>query len=735
MKRTMDCAWRTAPSRCAYLLGAVLGLAVARPSGVAVAQEARPDSSGGRPHHLEAITVTASRTPTDVFLTPNPVLVIDTAWLREKTPNNAADLFRDLPGLDVNGVGPNQTRPTIRGQRGQRILLLEDGVRLNNTRRQQDFGEIPAIVDVAEIQRVEIVRGPASVLYGTDAIGGVVNLITDRPLRSPTGNQLWGRLGYRYSSEDTQHKPVGSLHGSFGRLGFGVAASYRETRPYLAPAGRFGDIRLDQDTRVHDTGVQDESYDVQLGYRLSDANRVFVNFDRYRAEDAGFGYVDAAAYGGGGPKVQILYPFQRVDKLTLGYRASGMGSAVADRLEITGYTQSNERQLNLDVFVPFGPPGSGVQVNTENFTDLDTYGFRAEAAKILAGRHVLTYGLDFFRDDSKNTDVSQSTVTGFGPPQTSTDSTPLVPNAIFRSAGAFVQGEVVLTDRLRVILGTRYQDIHTETRPTPRVSDPPVESTDRTVVGSANLSYLLTPSLNLVGAVGRAFRSPNLVERFFNGITPEGSGFQSRNPDLEPETSLNVDFGIKYRLRNVYLEGFVFRNSIRNGIRIQATGDTVAGFPEFQNVNIDKLRFTGVELLGDVSLGRGFSAGANYTHLASKDVENPNNPVGETYSNKIGIEARYRETAGRFWASYSIRHNGEQKDVLLGASPVGDRLPAFTVHTVRGGMRVFHRGAHSHSIGVTVANLTNELYAEFANASFFRPEPKRNVILTYAVTF
>ena len=100
-----------------------------------------------------------------------------------KYPDGVADLFRNLPGVDVTGVGPNQTRLIVRGQQGQRILLAEDGIRLNNSRRQQDFGELPAFTDINSTSRVEVIRGPASVLYGTDAIGGVVNQLTTHALR------------------------------------------------------------------------------------------------------------------------------------------------------------------------------------------------------------------------------------------------------------------------------------------------------------------------------------------------------------------------------------------------------------------------------------------------------------------------------------------------------------------------------------------------------------------------
>ena len=85
---------------------------------------------------MQPIAVTATRDPKELFVIAAPVSVLDTLALRTVSPNTASDIMKGLPGIDVNGVGTNQTRPTIRGQRGQRILLLEDGLRLNNVRRR-----------------------------------------------------------------------------------------------------------------------------------------------------------------------------------------------------------------------------------------------------------------------------------------------------------------------------------------------------------------------------------------------------------------------------------------------------------------------------------------------------------------------------------------------------------------------------------------------------------------------
>jgi hemoglobin/transferrin/lactoferrin receptor protein len=695
------------------------------------------DTARARP--LGDITVTATRSPKEVFRTASPVIVVDSARIRRSLANGVAELLRDQPGLDITGSGANQGRPVIRGQRGQRILLLEDGIRLNNSRRQQDFGEIPALVGLDGVSRVEVVRGPASVLYGTDAIGGVLNLISMQPAYGITGTRIHGDVAYRYSTSDDQQRPSGIVFGQTGRFGFGATAAYRDASAYSAPAGKFGNITLASDTKVQDTGVRDGNYSAQAGYRFSIHHTVSARYSGYTADDAGFGWVDNAALGTpDAASVVIRYPDQRFNKVSLQYRGTELALPIADRVDVTGYTQGNRRTLTLAVFAPFGPgtpPGAGVDVRSRNFTDIGTVGFRVEASKLVAGRHMLTYGADFFRDRSDNTDSSLTTIVGFGPPQSSASDTALTPNASFRSGGVFAQGDLYLTDRLSAVLGARWQGVTARTRPTPGVTTPLVSAHDNTVVGAANLSYRVLEGLNLIGSVGRAFRSPDLIERFFNGPTPEGSGYQVRNPNLKPETSVDVDLGAKVRAGRFSGEVFVFRNEIHNGIRIAPTGTKVGPFDAFQNINVDKIRDTGVEVGGEAEVVSGVSVGGSYTHHSSKEVLNPSNPVGDTYSSKITGSLSWHDRTGRFSAEYDVRHNGTRKDVSLGTSPIGPELPAFTVHSVRGGARLFRAGRTTHGVTVAVTNLTNELYAEFTNASFFRPEPKRTLAVAWTSTF
>lgn len=715
-----------------------LGLAVTTPAAAQSRSDSTRSDTTRTALKLAPITVTATRSERPVFRTATPVLVLDSSTVRRETPDGVADLFRNLPGVDVTGVGPNQTRLIVRGQQGQRILLAEDGIRLNNSRRQQDFGELPAFTDINSASRVEVIRGPASVLYGTDAIGGVVNQITMRAPGLSTPEGVRGSLLFRYGSASEQRTWHGLVTGRTGRLGFAVSGGYRDASAYQSPAGTFGALTLDQKTLVHDTGIIDHNFSADLSYAVGANESVSLRVSNYSARDAGFGYVAPADLGDPeGTTVRLRYPEQDVTRVTAGFRASALGWGLADRLGVTLYTTQNERTFTQNIDIPLGapfPPGSGISVNGKNYTDIGTYGARVELARAFGRGHVITYGVDWYLDDSENADTSVTVTRMFGPPTTRTSTTPTVPYAKLWSGGAFAQANLTLTERLLLGLGVRGQTIKSDTRETPGL--PPeragVSASNGTVVGGASLGYQVTSAINLVGTVGRAFRAPNLVERYFEGAA-EGSGFQIANPDLAPETSLNVDLGVKVRTGRVYAEAIWFRNRISDGIRAVRIDTTVNNLPGFQNQNIETLTDKGVELLGELDAGAGFALLGHFTTISSRADDDA--PVGDGYSSKVGGEVQWREPRGRFFAGYEVRHQGERADVGFTANPVGEVIPAFTVHNVRAGLRLPVIGGTSGQLTVALMNLTDRLYSEASNTSFFRPEPRRSAIVGVRVDF
>ncbi len=713
----------------------MLVLAPALPLSVAAQQQRAADST----RTLRTVTVTATRAPTDVRAVPAPVSVLDSARIREQAPNNAADLLREAPGVDVVGTGPNQVRPAIRGQRGQRILLLQDGLRLNNNRRQQDFGELPALVDVEQIERIEVVRGPSSVLYGSDAIGGVINLISRTP-RADGRALVRGNFGYRYAGAGDQQRGDGSITLSRGAFALTAGGSLRNAGNYSVPGGSFGDLTLPDDVRLQDSGVRDRSLNLHAAWLGNGRSSGWLRHDRYQARDAGFGFVEPRILGDTSTRIALTYPWQNVQKTSAGVNFSSLGLPVADRVDLSLYTQGNDRDFNsfVDVYIPAGPGRTAV-VNSRSFntTDVRSSGLRLEAAKVLS-RVIFTYGIDAVRDDATATDSSYSRTTGFGPTPIVTSSTrPSLPNADMRNVGLFLQGDWRLHDRFSVITGVRYHDVHAETRRTAGLPDSTagLVADNNTTVYAVNGIYRINEYVSAVATYGRGFRAPNLIERYFSGPSTDGTAIQVANPTLDPETSRNYDLGVRLNYKRVDAEYFYFRNNLRDGILTRPTGRTFGRQAEFQNINVERLRTFGHEASLRVALGLGFDVTTNYTKLETKNPDTPDIPVAGTFSSKLNAALGYRPAGGRFWAEGAVRHQGRQQDINLGTSPIGAVLPSFTVVNLRGGVRLATIGGRAQDVALSVNNVGNTLYAEAANSAFVRPEPGRHVVLSVRTSF
>ncbi len=736
-----------------------------QPDDQKAAQKAEEKEEEGKmTSFFSSTTVTATGSRTETFEVSTPVSVLRSEEIERLAPDSAADLLRTQPGVDVNGVGPNQTRPVIRGQRGLRVLFLQDGLRMNNPRRQTDFGETPGLIDTETMDSVEIVRGPASVLYGSDAIGGVLNLIPKTPGYRGAGSMAGSFVALTRSAGD-QWKGQGSVEGRWHRTSLQLGLSRRDASDYDAPSGTFGNISLAADTPVIDSGVQDESIFGYVGQQLNDSSELFFRFQRYSAEQTGFGFVEPEALGTMEPfRIRILYPYQDFDRLSAGYIASALDSAVADSLEVKAYYQANERQLVNDIDIDIGPlfpgaPNSSVEADSTNFTDLATFGLRTQGIKLAGSRHLLTYGVEYYQDDSRNTDSSVTTTRlrfpfpPFEIPLVTTDDVPNAPNAVNESLGFFLQDEIDLSERLTLTVGARAQNVATRAEATPGWDVASLDFDDNSLVGSASLVYALSDNLRLVSSYGTAFRSPNIIERLFNGPTPEGAGFQILNPDLTSEESENIELGLKYLRPNAVFELLLFRNDIDQGIvQYFFSPDEVAQLPQdlrdrieatqvdfvVQQRNIDRLRWDGVELIVGYRAENGFSVGANYTYLDGQRVDSDNPPTGDAVSEKVNLRLRWEPPRGIWWSEYRVRSNGAQRAVFDPNEPpplVGEILPSFTIHSLGAGVTLPNTGRVGHSLSVLIDNLTDELYAEFSNASFFRPQPGRNVTAVYRLRF
>ncbi len=745
------------PAAIALLLFAASSVSAQTASDAAATDPTTTEVEATEHVYYGTVTVTATGNASDTHQVAQPVTVLKDIDLR--LADNAADLLRWEPGVDVDGVGAVQMRPVIRGLRGLRVLFLEDGLRMNNARRQTDFGEISGLVPNELVERVEIVRGAASVLYGTDAVGGVVNMVTRRPAM---GEGWVGNLRLTGGSIDESTKIATNVGRRTEKGAFSAFFGIRDASDYDAPAGTFGDIRLDEDTPVIDSGVEDSYYEVAYERDLNPSHSLILSARGYSGENSGFGLVDPSLLGDDTFRIRIFYPEQDFRKFVATHFGVDLGWS--DTVETKIYFQNNERQFVNDIDINIGPifpgaPNSGIEADTLNYTDLDTWGVRSEAAKAATGG-LWTYGIELFNDDSFNTDQSVTTTTirfPFPPFELSfpsTDDVANTPNATNSSTSGFVQYERLLGDRAHFSVGSRYQRVATQAEATPGWDINGLDFDDSKWVGAATLRYELQDSLQLVASAGTSFRVPSIVERLFSGPVPEGSGYQILNPELESETGFNFDLGVKYRGRRSFAEITYFQNRLSDGIAQhflsqeeiavlpQETLDEIAvlGRHVFvvQQRNIEELEYSGIELAGGFDFENGVSLGGNFTALDADRTDSANPPTGESYDNKTNLYLRYAPLARPYYVEYRLRHSPASDFPLApnqAPPPSGLELPSLTVQQLAAGWTFATEGRIGHQFNLVIDNLSDELYAESSNTAFFRPQPGRGARLSYALTF
>jgi hemoglobin/transferrin/lactoferrin receptor protein len=654
------------------------------------ADQPAPDAPG---YHDEVV-VTATRYQVNTYDTPTPISVVSQEDLQRRNPEKIVDALKQEPGIEVAGEGPFRGLPVIRGLSSNRVLVLVDGQRLNNSRESTEFAGIqPGLVDLSQVDRIEVLRGPASVLYGSDALGGVINIITRQPSFSAQGFKLGGSAGLSYGTATFNKNGEFDITGAAERYTFRVAASAADVGDYKSPEGT-----------VPNSGMQQANFTGGLRLLLTDRSFLRVDMQSVRARDIGFPGYDPATSG-----VDISFPHFDRDKFSVAYDLAdwaGMHS-----ITVNAYYQGvmKESKRNLD----FGP-----YFFSHNFTtsDIDTIGVNAQGQADLGFNH-LTFGVDSYQDKLHDTTVADST---FG-----ASNEVAVPDSRQRGLGAYVQDLIKVNSRLQLQFGARGDNYTFVSFDDPYYTGEPFDVSDSAISGSVSARYQLTNSVSLDAVVGRGFRAPNIQERSFFGLASTGDTWIEQNPDLSSETSLNYEAGFKVRYAR-YSGGLtVYYNDVRDLIALVFHGtDPVTGLDLARFENVDKAVIQGAEFDLQAYLTNDWTA---FGSLAYSKGDNKvlDQPLDFIPPLKAVVGVRYQRPA--WWSEFSLRAVGSQDRVPTLPEP-GTPSPGFTVYDLRGGVEI----AHGLTAQLAVENLTDKAYHEPFN---IRLEPGRNFRMSLGYTF
>lgn len=552
----------------------------------------------------EEITVTAEADSIIDISLPSHRTILPSSVLAELGTANVAESVEKVPGLAMAGKGGYSMVPSIRGLAENRILLLVDGVRISSERR---IGASASFISLNDIDRIEVNRGPYSVFHGSDAVGGLINIIT----KSPTAfAPLQGRIQAGLNTARSELAASASIMGSQGQFGYLVGLNAKKAGDYSSPQGKIEQSRY-------------TDYDILLKFvREVNDSQMYLTFLDYTGRDI----------GKPSPTSRLKprwYPKERNTLFTLGYKAENrlhLDSLNASFYFCLPMLETEGKNLRDDL-----------TVKSRNLAHLEgtDFGVKLRGSRSMNEVHTLNFGLDFFgrggvRDKNMEWKLDEA-----GSVTSQTEETSLL-EARRSNFGLYVDDKIQITPRITANVGVRVDTIRTSNVDERGHRFSRSDSAFTAYVGSV---FQVNPRLSLLANIGRAFRFPTISELYYTGLTGRGTVFG--NPDLSPEKSLNLDVGMRYLHEKFFASVYGFTNSISDMIQ-KYGGES----EEYFYRNLTRGRITGLEGEFYFILTDDWELFLNFHQMAGKETTT-GEPLNYVPPSRLMIWGKY--SRGRFW--------------------------------------------------------------------------------------
>jgi len=647
-------------------LGYAPTLATAAVPGPPLALVLRPSAL-----HLGAVTVTATRSAISPLASPLPTAELAGEQLRRPHEVSLAHALDELPGVRTLSTGEQVGKPIIRGLTGPRVLVLDNGQRLEDYSWSDEDGPSE---DARLAERVELIRGPASVLYGSDAIGGVINVI---PQEVPDGR---GRAPFMRGAAElygaTNNTEVGTVlraEGASGRFGWSVTGIGRRADNFHTPPGNDSTPTGD----IYNTAYHAINGEAEAGLH-GDRGSVAVRYTRY---GGAFGLLDGPPV----PADNTNGPLRRLSDNRLQLTSNNVLGGV--RLE----TKSQWQRHSLQEVSDQSRNGD----STPNFDLLlNTYStdvlLHHSSPRGLTG----TVGVSGLYQDNQTRGVE-----------------PLVPGARIVGGAVFAL-ETATLGRWTLLVGARGDARHLSADSNAALQVSAQTRNASALTANLGVVYRAAPGLAVAANAGRAFRAPTLFELFTNGPHLGEDRYEIGLPDARPEVSVNADLSVRWQSRRVRGEVAAYRNQIDSYLYIAPTGATDPG----SGLAIYRYRQARAVLVG-AEVGAEIVAAPVLTLRARADaVRGTNNETNEPLplipAARADVEAEWH-TGGLRWAERVYLRAGLQavtRQTRLG--PFDVQTPAYQLLNVGAGLEQTVGGRLIY-LDVRVHNATNTRYTDF----------------------
>ncbi|HEY1225014.1 MAG TPA: TonB-dependent hemoglobin/transferrin/lactoferrin family receptor [Brevundimonas sp.] len=582
----------------------------------AIAGAAHAQSGPSDPvSEVEGVSVLATRNATQVDEAPATVSVITAAQIEANLYTDIKDLVRFEPGVSVvsqparfgaalgtAGRAGNEGF-TIRGLGGDRVLMVVDGVRTPDgfVFGAQSVGR-GGYSDLELMKSVEILRGPASALYGSDGVAGAVAFTTRDPEDFLTGGRDVGlRLRTAYNSADNGFTNAFAVA---GRLGGAFSGMLAYTRRDSSETETGGVINAENATRTtaNPQTIESDAVLAKLVWDVNASNRLRLTWDYFD-----LGMTADVLSGRSGTVLQLLADDATTrERVSLDWRFSDQFGL--DRGQVAVYSQdAMTRQFTFEDRTP------AVDRTRDNSFDNSVWGFAADARKTLSlggVEHAFTFGGDWSETNQ------QGVRDGAVPPFGETFPVRPFPETDYTLAGAFIQDEISLMGgRLRIIPAVRFDAYELSTRADHTYIGARADQEDDHISPKLGVVWWSNDTFGLFANYAEGFKAPT-PSQVNNGFTNVASGYTSiSNPNLRPETSESLEIGARVRDVPAFGGAFsaqavVFQSNFDDFIsQQQVSGSFTPADPAvYQFVNFAEVEISGAEFRSNIHWDNGFSA-------------------------------------------------------------------------------------------------------------------------------
>jgi hemoglobin/transferrin/lactoferrin receptor protein len=617
----------------------------------------------------ETVTVSATRHAEAISDVPATVSVISSQQIQDNFVTNIKDLIQYEPGVSVRSqparftaAGASTGRDgnsgfNIRGLEGNRVLMINDGIRVPDS---FSFGAESMgrgdYLDVDTLKSVEILRGPASALYGSDGIAGAVSFITKDPEDYLKGRDHALQATPSWRSADKSGS--GNVTGAYGEGPWSAMVSYTYRNGHALDNMGTNDAKNTDRTTPNPQDIVSNSVLAKAVYRLDDASRLRLTYDYFDS------VMDANVYSAiAKPPLAsssvlglTARDTSKRSRTSLDYAYAGASTDLVQEATAAAYYQkswtyqySNEdRNTAVD----------RTRINTFNN---EVWGFTGQANSAFTtgwASHLLIAGVDV--SFSRQEGIRDGTV----PPVGETFPTRAFPNTDYTLAGGFIQDEIVIGD-LKLYPALRLDYYSLDPKPDALLATfTPASQSKSHLSPKFGALYAVTPQIKLFANYAQGFRAPEPSE-VNNAFANLIANYRSvPNPNLKAETSETVEGGVRYDSDILSLSGTLFTGQYRDFIdQVQVSGTFSPTDPGiFQYINLGSVHINGAEAKGTINWGAGFETivAVSYAHGNSVDA-GVREPLDSIDPVKVVGGIGYRDPAGLWGGRVTITHS-EGKD-------------------------------------------------------------------------